>query len=408
MIRKKGGEMRQEGRKSSQGSWDTMLFLLFVGLTLFGVVMVFSASAPYAMREYGDPQYFFYRDLIFSAMGIVLMLVFSRIDYRVYRKKAGLLYILAILSCLLVFLPGIGNPLNNAHRWIRLGPFTYMPSDGLKVASLCFLAAKLSERPLVENGQWKRFLFVMAFIGFSILPVFIQPNFSAVVVIAVSLMFLYFIGGMSFRHLIPMVILAAIGLVYAFYPRTGNYRLDRLLIVLDPMRDPQNTGWQLLQSLYSVASGGLFGVGFGKSSQKFGYLADEPHNDFIFAVISEELGFIAAVLLLLAFAFLAYRGLRAASRAKTTFGRLFGYGLTFLISFQAMVNIGVSIGVIPTTGITLPFISYGGSSLLVMSVVAGILLNISRDNDEKPRLLKTVAKEIRRERRREEANHGEI
>lgn len=364
---------------NKQEGMDRALLFIVCALSLFGVVMVFSASAPYALREYGDPQYFFWRDLAFTGVGLVLMLIVSRINYVHYRKWAGVLFILAYVSTWASFAPGIRAPLNNAYRWIRLFGVTYMPSDGLKLAAITFLVAKLTERPLSQNGTLKTLATVLFFVALTILPVFIQPNFSAVIVITMSLFFVYLIGGMNLWHLLPLSLVGVAFLALAFWPREGNYRLDRLLIVLDPMRDPQGDGWQLLQSLYSVASGGLFGVGYGQSRQKFGYLADEPHNDFIFSVISEELGFVGALMVILAFMFLAYRGVKAAQKANTTFGKLLGYGLTFLISFQAMVNIGVAIGVVPTTGITLPFVSYGGSSLLVMSVIAGILLNISRD-----------------------------
>lgn len=362
-----------------KGSMDRGLVWLIILLSVFGAFMVFSASAPYALKQFGDAKYYFVRDAIFSVLGILVMFLFSHIDYRLYRRFAMPLYVVALLSCLLVWVPGLKYPINQAHRWIHLGPVTYMPSDGLKIASLILLATMLSDKRPEENGSLRKFITVLLFIGITILPIYLQPNFSAVIVISATLLFTYFVFGMSLWHFLPMLGVATVGLLYAFWPRPGNYRLERLLSVLNPKRDPSGSGWQLLQSLYAVASGGLFGVGYGKSVQKFDYLADEPHNDFIFAVISEELGFFGAFLVIAAFCFLAYRGLKIAGKAKTSFGRMLASGLTFLICFQAMVNIGVSIGVIPTTGITLPFISYGGSSLLIMSLMAGILLNISRD-----------------------------
>ena len=362
-----------------KGSMDRGLVWLIILLSVFGAFMVFSASAPYALKQFGDAKYYFVRDAIFSVLGILVMFLFSHIDYRLYRRFAMPLYVVALLSCLLVWVPGLKYPINQAHRWIHLGPVTYMPSDGLKITSLILLATMLSDKRPEENGSLRKFITVLLFIGITILPIYLQPNFSAVIVISATLLFTYFVFGMSLWHFLPMLSVAAVGLLYAFWPRSGNYRLERLLSVLNPKRDPSGSGWQLLQSLYAVASGGLFGVGYGKSVQKFDYLADEPHNDFIFAVISEELGFFGAFLVIAAFCFLAYRGLKIAGKAKTSFGRMLASGLTFLICFQAMVNIGVSIGVIPTTGITLPFISYGGSSLVIMSLMAGILLNISRD-----------------------------
>lgn len=372
MVRKHRKIIIKEG-------WDKPLFYTVIALMFFGCLMVYSASSPYAIKEYGNPQYFFYRDLIFSVFSCFLIWIVSLISYRHYQKWSGIIYILALLSCLLVFVPGIRHMLNNAHRWVRLGPITYMPSDGLKVAVIIFMAAQLSRRPAEENGNWRMLFSVFVFLGITVLPVYIQPNFSAVVVISVSILFMYFIGGMKLRHIIPMSILAAIILVIVFWPREGNYRLERLLIIFNPLRDPTDSAWQLIQSLYAVASGGMFGVGFGRSAQKFDYLAAEPHNDFIFSVIAEELGFVGALLLIMAFCFIAYRGLVIAKEADSTFSRYLALGLTFIISFQAMINIGVAIGLMPTTGITLPFLSYGGSSLMVMSAMVGILLNISRN-----------------------------
>lgn len=366
-------------KRTKQGAMDRFLFLLVLALSFFGVLMVFSASAPYALKQFGDAKYYFLRDLAFTILGVFAMWVVSHINYRIYRRFALALYIIALFTCVLVWVPGIAYPVNQAHRWIHLGPVTYMPSDGLKIASLILLTTLLTRKPPEKRGYLATLFAVMLFIGFTILPIYIQPNFSAVIVIAAVLLFVYFVYGMNLWHLFPMIGITLAGLAFAFWPREGNYRLERLLTVLDPMRDPTGSGWQLLQSLYAVASGGFFGVGFGRSVQKFDYLADEPHNDFIFAVISEELGFVGALLVIIGFCLLAYRGIVIAKKATTRFGQLLAYGLTFMICFQAMVNIGVAIGLVPTTGITLPFISYGGSSLLVMSVMVGILLNISRD-----------------------------
>lgn len=377
-----GANMRKEERlnkRRKQGAMDRFLFLLVLALSFFGVLMVFSASAPYALKQFGDAKYYFLRDLVFTILGILMMWVVSRIPYLLYRRFAVALYAVALFSCLLVWVPGISFPVNQAHRWIHFGPVTYMPSDGLKIASLILLVTLLTRKPPEKRGTLATLFAVMFFIGFTILPVYLQPNFSAVIVISSVLLFVYFVYGMNLWHLFPMMGMALAGLVVAFWPKPGNYRLERVLTVIDPMRDPSGSGWQLLQSLYAVASGGFFGVGFGRSVQKFDYLADEPHNDFIFAVISEELGFIGALLVIVGFGLLAYRGIAIAKKANTRFGQLLAYGLTFMICFQAMVNIGVAIGVVPTTGITLPFISYGGSSLLVMSAMVGVLLNISRD-----------------------------
>lgn len=375
-------EKRQRPRRyaTRQGRLDMKLLGILLLLIAFGVFMVYSASAPYALDQFGDAQYYFRRDLVFASISIIMMLLVSRIDYNLYRRYYKSIYVAAFLLGLAVFFPGIAKPINGARRWIGIGSVSIMPSDFMKIASTIFLAAMLSKRSIQDNGDIKTAGRVIALIAVTIIPVFLQPNFSAVVVLAFTLFTVYILGGMRRSHLLIFIGCAAVLAVIAFWPYPGNYRLERLLIVFDPSKDAHGSGWQLLQSLYAVSSGGLAGVGFGHSRQKYDYLADEPHNDFIYAVISEELGFIGAVLLIVAFVYLIYRALRIAGRARNGFGRLLGYGLTIIVAFQAMINIGVAIGLSPPTGITLPFISYGGSSLMAMSVLAGVLLNISRDS----------------------------
>lgn len=374
-----GLKIRDMFKHQKQGKMDIQLLLIVITLIVFGVVMVFSASAPYATRTQGNPLYYFERDAIFAVIGFVVMIILSRINYRIYKHFALPILALTLLISLFVFIPGIGIEINGAHRWIGVGEFTIMPSDLVKVSGVIYLSAYLTNRKLRENGTFSVLGHVLFIIFIAILPIYFQPNFSAVIVIAASLFLTYLVGGMNLKHLLIFAVIGAVGAAVAFWPYPGNYRLERLLIVFDPMKDPMHTGWQLLQSLFAVSSGGVFGAGFGHSRQKFDYLADEPHNDFIFAVISEELGFVGAFLLILAFCFLIYRALKATKKSQSAFGHLLGSGLTFIIGIQALINIGVSIGLVPPTGITLPFVSYGGSSLIVMCAIAGILLNISRD-----------------------------
>lgn len=381
--RRKDSWMQYERRR---GAFDRPLFFTTLGLMAFGCLMVYSASAPYAMISERDPSYFALSTLVFDVVGLLIMLFVSAINYRLYQRFSLAIYAISFGLCLLVFVPHIGMTLNNARRWIRLGSFTVMPSDILKIGSAIFLSAYLSRRRFEENGNLKTLGIVLLYLLWTILPVFRQPNFSAVMVISVTIMMIYFLGGMKRSHILIILVFAIIALTFAFWPHEGNYRLERLLTTFNPKGAAYDGGWHLLQSLYAVSSGGVFGVGFGRSRQKFGWLADEPHNDFIFSVICEEWGFLGAMALIGVFAFWVYRGIRIANRATTRFGRLLAYGLTFMVAFQALVNIGVAIGMVPTTGITLPFISYGGSSLMIMSGLAGILLNISRDDSRREQL----------------------
>lgn len=368
-------------RQMRKGPMDRVLFTMVVLLMTFGTFMVFSSSAPYAIRRHGNPYYFLKRDLIWSAMGLFVMVFVSFIDYRKYKKYARFFYLFSMILCVLCFVPVISKPTNYAHRWIGTKQITIMPSDLVKISSVLYLSSILTKDSIQKNGSALMFFKVMFFVALTVIPIYIQPNFSAVIVIAFTLLSLYFIGGMNLIALIPMLAVVGGGLTVAFWPKEGNYRLDRLKIVFDPLKDAKNKGWQLMQSLFAVSTGGLFGVGYGKSRQKFDYLADEPHNDFIFSVISEELGFIGASFFILFYVYMIYRCVKASSQARTPYGRLVGYGLSIVLAFQAMVNIGVSIGLVPPTGITLPFISYGGSSLMAMCTIMGIILNISRDEN---------------------------
>lgn len=368
-------------QKIRRKPFDWGIFLVVVGLLIFGVLMVFSASAPYAAKTRGDSQFFLKRDVVYALLGLVVMVGLSFLDFRVYKRHAWGIYFFAFLLCILVFLPKIGVSVNNARRWIGYGSYTLMPSDVMKVASVILLSYLLTRQPANRNGSFGTFCWVMILILLTILPIYKQPNFSAVVVTGMTLIVLFFINGMNLRLTVLLVILLGIGGLIAFWPYPGNYRLERVLIILDPLKDVMNSTWQLVQSLFAVSSGGLFGVGYGQSRQKFDYLADEPHNDFIFSVISEELGFFGCLLLFAAFVYLVYRCLKVAERCEDPFARSLVLGLCFVIAFQAAVNIGVAIGLVPTTGITLPFISYGGSSLLIMCGIIGIILNISRHKE---------------------------
>lgn len=360
------------------GAVDMYLLITFLALIVFGVLMVASASGPYALKIADDYFYYFQRDLVFAILSCILMLIVSLIDYRLYRKYALFFYIFPMLLCLLIFTP-LGETTNGARRWFRIGQFTFMPSDLLKVGSIIFLSRYLSSRRLEENGTLSHLMVVLFFVGITILPILLQPNLSAFIVISLTLLALYYMGGMNNWH-IPLLIFLALVAIFVLYKFGPDYAKLRIQALLHPNFDPTGASWQPLQSRYAVSSGGFFGLGFGESRIKYDNLADEPHNDFIFAVLCEELGFIGAFFFLLTYCFLIYRALWVSGQARSNFGRLLGYGLTFLIALQAMVNIGVAIGLLPPTGITLPFISYGGSSLLVMSGIAGILLNISKDS----------------------------
>lgn len=358
---------------------DKYLAAVTIAMICFGVIMVFSASENYALKNFDDGLHYFKNDLIYAGISMVAIIIVSFIDYRKYEKFSFVFYLMSLLLCCLVFISGFSTSIGDAKRWIYIGSLSFMPSDVLKLGTIMLMSWLLSRHALEKNRSFKTLITVVFVLAITVIPIILQPNRSATMVLAMTILFMYFIGGINLKYFLVLIPVAA-GMIAWDLSDPNSYQVGRILSVLNPSADPLGDGWQLTQSLYAVGSGGIFGVGFGQSAQKYGYLADEAHNDFIFAVLSEELGFIGALLVVFAYVFFAYRGLRAASHAKTQYGRFLGYGITFLVSFQAMVNIGVAIGLVPTTGITLPFISYGGSSLLLMSIMAGILLNISRDS----------------------------
>lgn len=359
---------------------DIPLLIAVIVLVLFGIVMVFSSSAPYSDIRYGSSTYFFSRQWKFAAVGLLFMLILSRIDYHIYKKVAIPFFVFCIVLCLLVFTP-IGLKLNNARRWllIRIGgsSLTLMPSDPMKIGCVIMMATLLERRDPKMNSSLKGIIQVLLVVGLTVLPIYFQPNYSTVLILIATLFLMYIVAGMNFKFVIPLIPIAVIFLYFTLSGEKNAYRLERIFSYLNPLEDKQDSGWQLIQSLYAISSGGFLGVGLGKSSQKFAYLS-EAHNDFIYAIICEELGFIGAIAVIFLFLFFISRGVNIAYRAKDRFGTYLAVGITAVIGLQAVINMAVTLGLIPTTGITLPFISYGGTSLVILMGMTGILLNISR------------------------------
>lgn len=357
---------------------DIVLLIVTIVLLSLGVIMVLSASAPYALNMYNDSYYFFKDQFIYAVVGVVMMLIISLIDYRIYKKFAKIGLIIGIVMIALVFVPGLGVTRNQATRWLDLGFFQFQPSELTKLAVILFFAAVLSQKKwrdkLASSPFWfVAFLFVPGIVSLILLK---QPHMSAAVVIIVISVAIMFAAGAKIRYfmgLVPIGVAALVGMI-AMAP----YRLDRLKYWLDPWADLQGDGWQLAQSLMAVGSGGLFGLGLGQSRQKYMYLP-EQYNDFIFAVWCEELGLIGGIFLIALFGIFIWRGIIIAMKCKDKFGSYMAVGITSMIGIQAIFNIAVVTGTIPVTGMSLPFFSYGGSSLIILLCATGILLNISRN-----------------------------
>lgn len=366
--------MRNQKQKLHSG--DFLLVILTLGLVVFGVIMVFSASYYSSISENQTPYGFLIRDAAFAAMGMVLMIFTSIFDYRRYRKLALPFLVLSIVLLALLMTP-LGKDVNGAVRWLDLGVTTIMPGEIAKISAIIFVAWFLSERPKrilsFTRGILPLFLLCGVYAGL----ILWQPNLSTAITICAIIIVMMFVAGMKWRYCFGLVGVGVLGVVALLITDDGGYRVKRITSFMDPFADPLGAGYQVVQSLMALGSGGLFGVGLGKSIQKNLYLP-EPQNDFILAIIGEELGFIGILLLMIVYTLLIWRGIHIAVNAPDQFGMLLASGITIMIAIQVILNVAVVTSSMPPTGIILPLVSYGGNALILLMGAMGILLNISR------------------------------
>lgn len=355
--------------------------ILFSALILLGIglVMVFSASAVKSMVLYGDRFYYLKRQLAWAAISIAAMLFAMNFDYRHLKRLAPLILLGGLGLLVVVLIPGIGRVAHGARRWIGVGSLGVQPSEVMKLAFVIFLAASMSAKGKKMRAFTTGVIPYVALCGVVFALILKQPDLGTAVAIASTAGIMLFAAGVRISHLLLLAISAVPVLYWAV--TSEEYRLRRFLAFLDPWSDLQDTGYHIVQSLYALGSGGPFGVGLGWSRQKFFYLP-EQHTDFIFAILGEEFGFLGTSTLILLFFFFAWRGYRVALNAPDAFGSLLACGITTMIALQAVINIAVVTATIPITGIPLPFLSSGGSSLLFTMTGVGILLNISRYTTE--------------------------
>lgn len=349
--------------------------IMFITLLLvcIGIVMVFSASFYYAQQKFDDSYYFFKRQSLWAIVGLFGMLFMSNFDYKKLKKFSKLLLFLSFLLLVAVLL--FGTERNNAKRWLYIGPISIQPSEIAKLAIIVYLADILSVDRKRAKSFWKGIIPSILVMGIFFFLIMKQPNMSTAVILAMLTFVMLFLAGARIWHLVILVSTGAIGGVALI--KDATYRLKRILAFRDPWSDPKDTGYQTIQSLYSLGSGGWFGMGLGASRQKFLYLP-YSETDFIFSIIGEELGFVGATLIIVLFLGLIWRGVRIAITAPDLFGTLLASGIIAMIGIQVMLNIAVVTNTIPPTGVPLPFISYGGSSLFLFMSSIGVLLNISK------------------------------
>lgn len=362
------------------GQVDFMIILMTVILIVFGIVMVTSSSYYSSINEDGTPYRYLIRELIWVGSGGILMWLGAMIDYHIYQKFGWLLLAVSVLMLILVLTP-LGIERNNAQRWIGVGEMTIMPGEVAKICAILFVAWFLSKK---EDT-------ILSFTG-GILPLFVimgvyaglimkQPNMSTAIIICLIILGMMFVGGLKWRYLFSLGAIGVAGGAFLILSDDTGYRMKRVISFLDPFADPLDTGYQVVQSLMALGSGGLFGLGPGKSIQKNLYLP-EPQNDFILAIIGEELGYLGILTLMICFMVLVYRGIMAAIKAPDRFGMLVASGITIMLGVQVLLNVAVVSSSMPPTGVTLPFISYGGNAMWLFMGSMGILLNISKSASE--------------------------
>ena len=355
---------------------DISLFIAIIILALFGLMMIYSASSIWAEYKFNDSFYYFKRQLIFIVIGIFIMYTVSKIDYKVYYEKSNKILLICFILLILVLIPGIGSVRNGSRSWFGIGSLGIQPSEAAKLALIIFTSKYLSKNnkfvKSYKDGVFPILGVVFLFFGL----IMLQPDLGTGMILVVSIISLLFIAGVNMKFFIGGGILGVIGVIVLII--IAPYRMDRITSFIDPWKDPLGTGFQIIQSLYAIGPGGLLGTGYLNSIQKQFYLP-EPQTDFIFSIITEEFGILGAIFVASMFLFIIYKGLKVALKCNDLFGKYLAFGMIFQLSFQAMMNLMVVIGMIPVTGVTLPFLSYGGSSLLITMFSMGIILSISRN-----------------------------
>lgn len=369
-----------DSSKSAPVRFDPLLLAAVLALVAMGLVMVYSASAITAQDKMGDAFYFIKRQIVAAGLGLVAMAVAMKVGYRKLARFAYPLLILAVISMILVLVPGVGSAIGGARRWIRLPGMSFQPAELCKFAWVVYLAYSLAKKREKVATFSVGFLPHLLFCGFLVGLCMLQPDFGSSVCLLFLLFILLFAAGTKLSYLVGSVLLA---IPFAYHAIASSpYRMKRILAFMDPWAHRHDVGYQVAESLMSIGSGGAFGLGLGDGRQKLFFLP-EAHTDFIFSIIGEELGLIGVAIVVGLYGVIIWRGLRAALSASETFGTYLGLGITSLVAFQAIINMCVAMGVVPTKGLTLPFISYGGSSLIILMGAAGVLLSISANAVER-------------------------
>ena len=357
--------------------YNKLLLLAVILISLFGLLMIYSSSNIWAEYKYNDPYKYLKSQAIFLIIGYILMIIISKFPYQNYKKLANIIFLTCTIMLILVLIPGIGTVRNGSRSWFGIGSLGLQPSEFTKLGLIIFTSKYLANNTKELKDIKKGVLPILGVLFLIFGLIMLEPDFGTGVVIVMTIIVLLFISGVKMNFFIKIGILGLIGIIVLIL--IAPYRLERIVSFINPWTDPLGSGFQIIQSLYAIGPGGLLGLGFGNSIQKHFYLP-EPQTDFIFAIISEEFGFLGILIVATLFITIIYSGLKISKKGQDNFGKFLSFGITFGLAFQTILNLMVVVGLLPVTGVTLPFLSYGGSSLLISLINMGILLNIDKNS----------------------------
>ena len=355
---------------------DKILFYTIIILSLFGIIMIYSSSSIWAEYKFNDSLHYLKYQSIFFLIGLIIMYVISKINYKFYYQKSNLIIITCLILLILVLIPGIGSVRNGSRSWFGIGSLGIQPSEAAKLGLIIFTSKYLSNSERYVKNYLKGVFPILGITLLFFLLIMLQPDLGTGVILVMAIISLLFIAGVNMKFFILGGIIGIIGVIILII--IAPYRMNRITSFIDPWSDALGTGFQIIQSLYAIGPGGLLGTGFGNSIQKHFYLP-EPQTDFIFSIIAEEFGVAGAFIVVGLFTIILWRSIKISLNTKDLFSKYLSFGIIFQMIFQTIMNLMVVIGMIPVTGVTLPFLSYGGSSLLISMASIGILLNISRE-----------------------------
>ncbi|MDM8524196.1 putative lipid II flippase FtsW [Desulfococcaceae bacterium HSG8] len=362
----------------SHPGYDVKLLFPVLFLVGIGIVMVYSASSALALKKFGAASYFLKKQAIFAMLGMIVLVICRHVPLKLIQQSAYPLLILSFIFLIAIQIPGLGYRVGGAVRWIRFGAFSFQPSEFTRFALVVYLAYSMSKKQDKLEDFYIGFLPHFLLLGMLAILIMLQPDFGSVVILGLVTWTMMFVGGVKVRHLL-LSLLISMPIVLMFLV-SAEYRLQRLISFWDPWQYATDGGYQIIHSLMAFGTGGIWGAGIGNGYQKLFYLP-EPHTDFIFSVVGEELGLAGVVIILGLYGLILFRGIKIATDARDLFASFLAVGLTAAIGLQVCVNMGVALALLPTKGLTLPFLSYGGTSLLLNMASAGVLMNIEAKND---------------------------